>query len=89
LTEEYLGTYRVPRLLIHTLDGRLLLDPVAGMVVGAQGVVDFYALPSYDSVIIPRTEAGWQLVSPYLNGNQKPWSEQTFLETAQNLIKSA
>ncbi len=89
LTEESLGTYTVPRLLIHTIDGRLLLDPVAGRVIGAQGVVDFYALPSYDSVIIPRLDSGWKLVSPYYDGNLRPWSEQIFVETARELVQGA
>ena len=88
VTEDRLGTYTVPRLLIHTMDGRLLLDPVAGTVRGARGVVDFYAIPSYDFVIIPRTETGWHFVSDRFT-NLEPWSEQSFIETANKLIENA
>ncbi len=88
VTEDRLGTYTVPRLLIHTMDGRLLLDPIAGTVPGARGVVDFYALPSYDSIFIPRTETGWHFVSDTFS-HLEPWSEQSFLETANKLIGNA
>lgn len=88
VTENRLGTYTVPRLLIHTMDGRLLLDPIAGTVPGARGVVDFYAIPSYDSIFIPRTESGWHFVSDTF-ANLEPWSEQSFIETANKLIENA
>ena len=88
VTENRLGTYTVPRLLIHTMNGRLLLDPIAGTVPGARGVVDFYAMPSYDSIFIPRTENGWHFVSDTFT-NLEPWSEQNFIETANKLIENA
>ena len=86
VTEDRLGTYTVPRLLIHTMDGRLLLDPIAGTVPGARGVVDFYAMPSYDSIFIPRTETGWHFVSDTF-ANLEPWSEKNFVKTAIKLLE--
>src|SRR5262245_9886124 len=62
ITEDRLGSYTVPRLLIHASSGRLLLDPVARYIPGATGLVDLYVLPSYDPVLVPRSADGWHLL---------------------------
>ena len=86
-TEDRLGAYTVPRLLIHAPDGRLLLDPIARYVPDALGVVEFCALPSYDSVRLGRTGDGWLLHSD--DADARPWSEEVFRETALRLLESA
>ena len=87
--EDRLGQYTVPRLLIHSTTGRLLLDPVVRYVPGAMGVVDLYVLPSYDSVMISRTDEGWHLHPIDPNGIPQAWSERAFVETAQQLMATA
>ena len=89
VVEDRLGTYTVPRLLIHSTTGRLLLDPVARYIPGGLGLVDLSVLPSYDSVMIPRTEDGWYLHPISEEGSRRPWSEQAFLDTARQLVESA
>lgn len=86
IAEEPLGPYVVPRLLIHRVDGRLLLDPVTRFVVGGLGLVDFCVLPSYDWVKVVRTPAGWQFHPADPNAPRRPWSEKAFLELAQELL---
>src|SRR5947209_8182027 len=63
ITEEDIGTYEAPRLLIHSPQGRLLLDPVARYVVGAEGRFDFCVIPSYDSVALVKTGGAWGFFS--------------------------
>jgi hypothetical protein len=89
LTDKFLGTYEVPELLIHTLKGRLLLDPVARYVVGATGLVDLCVLPSYDSVMIGRKDDRWYVYPTSANGSPQPWSERTFVDTVTELLKNA
>ncbi len=89
ITEDRLGQYTVPRLLIHGVEGRLLLDPVARFVVGATGLIDFCVLPSYDAVAIVRTETGWQMHPPGVDDPPRPWSEQAFVEMARELLRAA
>lgn len=84
--ENGIGVYTVPRLLIHTIDGRLLLDPIARFVVGANGLVELCAMPSYDWARIVRTEKGWQLYTDKPDWVPQPWSEQVFLDTVRELI---
>lgn len=84
--EEALGAYEVPVLLIHTPQGRLLLDPIARNVVGADGRVDFCALPSYDSYAVVGTGGGWRVYPPERDAAGLAWSEETFLATAAELL---
>ena len=89
LREDRLGQYTVPRLLIHATAGRLLLDPVARYVPGAMGVVDLYVLPSYDAAMISRTDDGWRLHPIGADDEPQPWSEETFVHTALQLLATA
>ncbi len=88
-TEYRLGGYTVPRLLIHAPAGRLLLDPIARYVPGALGVVEFCALPSYDSVRLGRTADGWVLHPESEGEAPRPWSEEVFRESGLQLLESA
>lgn len=86
IAEEPLGPYVVPRLLIHNVDGRLLLDPVTRFVVGGLGLVEFCVLPSYDWAKVVRTPAGWQFHPANPNAPHRPWSEPDFLAAARELL---
>jgi len=89
IREDRLGQYTVPRLLIHATAGRLLLDPVARYVPGALGLADLYVLPSYDAVIISRTDDGWRLHPIGADDVPQPWSEESFVQTALQLLATA
>lgn len=86
IDEESIGSYTVPRLLIHGVDGRLLLDPVTRFVVGGLGLVDFCVLPSYDWVKLVRTPAGWEFHPAQPDAPHRPWSEKAFVEVARELL---
>jgi hypothetical protein len=88
ITERRLGTYQVPALLIRAPAGRFVLDPITRDVVGALGVIDFCVFPSYGSVRIVRTDAGWQIeTNPKTIG--RPWSKPTFFEVISELAGKA
>lgn len=90
IIEESLGPYEVPRLLIHGGLGRLLLDPIAREIVGADGSIEFCALPSYDGMTIARIAGGWFLFPENdAEGPRLPWSEAAFVESARRLAGSA
>jgi hypothetical protein len=89
IREDRLGQYTVPRLLIQATAGRLLLDPVARYVPGVLGVVDLYVLPSYDAVMISRADDGWRLHPIGADDVPQPWSEETFVHTALQLLATA
>ena len=95
LAEEVVGgAYHVPVLTIYASQGRLVLEPIARGVLGAQGRVDLYAWPSLFRVMllhkplgkdaglkwVVRTESGvdWPL----------PWGRETFLTLAEGLLNA-
>lgn len=95
LAEEVVGgAYHVPVVTIHASQGRLVLEPIARGVMGAQGRVDLYAWPSSFRVMllhkplgkdaglrwVVRTESGvdWPL----------PWGRETFLTLAEGLLNA-
>lgn len=62
MTEAKLGEYVVPALLIQVDLTKLMLEPVARFVPGADGVVDLYLMPEYDDTAsIYRRGGEWQI----------------------------
>jgi hypothetical protein len=89
ITESGLGSYTTSRLLVHLLEGRLVFDPLARFVYGASGLIDWYVMPSYDSLSLVLTLDGWRLHTVRSNGTTVPWSEEVFVNTARELVKKA
>jgi hypothetical protein len=84
--EDRLGPYTVPRLLVHAVFGRFVLDPVCRFVPGAEGLVDFYVMPSWDSLTIVRDRGLWYLHLDHGDRvERRPWTEEVFAETVHRL----
>jgi hypothetical protein len=88
ITESPFGAYQVPVLLIHTPQGRLLLDPHARFVFGAEGRIDFCVYPSFDSTLLVKTENGnWEFLELGPPERHLPWSEETIGQVAKQLLE--
>jgi hypothetical protein len=88
ITESRIGTYEVPVLLIQAPAGRFVIDPIARYVIGALGKIEFCVFPSYDYVMILRTDAGWQFETNPKTVS-RPWTKQTFFEVISELARKA
>ena len=88
ITEDRIGSYEVSVLMIRTPQAPLILDPIARYVGGASGRIDFCVFPSYEYVLVVRTEAAWQFVTnpPTID---RSWSKEAFLEIAAELAYKA
>ncbi len=84
ITEEGIGTYDVPMLMMRCPQGALILDPMYYDTVGASGLIDLCAFPSYDFIFIIRTDKGWKF-STNPRTRDRPWSKKAFLEIASEL----
>ena len=89
IVESEVGAYVVPQLLVQDTFGRLLFDPYARFVVGAEGLIDLSVVPSYHYVLIVRYPEGWFLVEEDTEGPRVAWSEGVFAELAPRLGRSA
>lgn len=78
ITEELIGTYEAPRLLIHAPEARFLLDPIAKCVVGAAGRIDFCVIPSYDAVPLVKINGGWRFLRDDGDQRELSWSDESF-----------
>jgi hypothetical protein len=87
ITEAPFGTYAVPVLLIHTPQGRLLLDPIARFVGGAEGRIDFCVYPSFDGIMLIKTVAGWQFEALEQPDWNRPWSELALEQIGRQLLE--
>ncbi len=89
ITEDVLGSYEVPRLLIHRNDGRLVFEPVARYVVGAFGRFELCILPSYDSTLLIKDDDGWRFYSQYKRDQGQLWSRESFYAACDDLVRRA
>lgn len=87
ITERLLETYEVPRLLFQANDIRVELSPLARFVPGALGLASLSIVPSYDSVRLTRTEAGWRLHvdrgKTASSARNLAWNESAFEEAVR------
>ncbi len=87
--ETLLGAYEMPRLLIHSPDGRLLLDPITPFAGAADGLVELCVMPSYDSAKLIHLKDHWYLHPLSAEGRRQPLSEKTFRKAVQYLLQTA
>jgi hypothetical protein len=89
LTEERLGSYDVPSLVIQVPQQPIFLEPVARVVMGAQGRVDLYSYPSMDRVMLLHNGSQW-IIRPELGPTWPlPWSRDTFVDLVERLTADA
>jgi hypothetical protein len=66
MKESPLGSFEAPALLLQRETVRVLLDPVARFVPGADGVVDLYLMPAYDDIAsLYLVDGQWRLFYVY------------------------
>jgi hypothetical protein len=62
MEDSVLGSYEAPVLLMQRETTRVLLEPIARFVPGADGVVDLYWMPAYDDIAsLYLVEGRWRL----------------------------
>jgi len=85
--EERLGTYHVSVLEIDTPQGRVILEPIARDVLGAEGRVDLYAWPTlYRVMLLRRGDMSWVVRTESGINWPQPWEEGTFVALVEGLL---
>jgi hypothetical protein len=91
LSEKHLGEYTTERLEIDTPygpAGRLVVEPVARAVYGSEGMVDFYAWATRNTVRLLRENGGWRVRTESEIDWPHPWGPETFVELAVGLAQA-
>ena len=87
--------YVIDALFLQKGPTRVLLDPVAYDVPGAEGVVDLYLMPTYDDMASLYFEGGqWTIhyplpPDPNTKPEALPFSEKTILEVLDSIAAHA
>lgn len=85
ITEDELGNYDLPKLTIHAGEERVVLEPVARFVLGAERRVDLYSWPTFERVMLLRHDTAW-IVRPELGPTWPlPWGRDTFVDLVKRL----
>ena len=87
LQEDRLGSYDAPSLHIMVSKPAVFFQPVARYIVGAEGRVDLYRFPTYDTFILVRSKGRWQFVATDTGPLDPPlpWNEETFVRLTEQL----
>jgi hypothetical protein len=66
MQDSEIGSYQAPALLMQEGTTRVIMEPIARVAPGAEGVVDFYLLPAYDDIASLYYYAdGWMVHYPF------------------------
>lgn len=82
----FLGTYQAPRLRIRTQDREVVLDPIARLGSGRQGIVDLVVMPTYETLyLVTFGDGRWQIVPLRGSAHPRPFTQATFVNTVVRL----
>ena len=86
VTEDEIGTYRIPVLELELPQGQVVLEPMGQDTLGSWGRFDLYAYPSlYRVMLLRRPGVNWTVRTESGINWPHPWQETTFVELAEGL----
>ena len=91
ITEEALGTYTVSDAVIETPNGQLMLEVKARGVPEAAGRVELSAWPTlYRVMLLHRAnQPDWTIYTDSGISLRQPWTQETFLNLAEDLLAAS
>ncbi len=87
LTEDFIGQYRLKRLLYSTEGAQLALIPVGRFAPGTDGMFDLAVMPAYDSMMVVRQQGQWFVYPLPGQEGQQDWSKETFVSKSHDLAR--
>jgi hypothetical protein len=88
LTERFLGTYELDRLIYGVIGSQMALIPVGRYTMRSRGSFDLAVMPAYESVMVSRGPSGKWMIDP-LPGEKKAhrWNSEHFVEVSEKLAR--
>lgn len=86
ITEELLGTYTVPEVVLRLKGGQIIVAPVALNIAGGDGRVDIEALPTLARVKLIGGKDGWELYADPNVPLRRNWNRANFIQLAHDLL---
>jgi hypothetical protein len=88
LTERFLGTYELDRLIYGVMGSQMALIPVGRYTMSSRGSFDLAVMPAYESVMVRRGPSGKWMIDP-LPGEKRAhrWNPEHFVEISEKLAR--
>jgi hypothetical protein len=88
LTERFLGTYELDRLIYGVEGSQMALIPVGRYTMSARGAFDLAVMPAYESVMVRRGPSGKWMIDPLPGENKaRRWNSSHFVEVSKKLAR--
>jgi hypothetical protein len=88
LTERFLGTYELDRLIYAVMGSQMALIPVGRYTMSARGAFDLAVMPAYESVLVRRGPSGKWMIAPLPGENRTlRWNSLHFVEVSEKLAR--
>ncbi len=89
ISEDFIGTYDLTKLVFAVQGAQLVLSPVGRFTPKSEGLFDLAVLPDYESTIVLRQAGRWRIYSERGEAESRDWSEEVFVETSEGLARVA
>jgi hypothetical protein len=89
LTEPFLGTYELDRLVFGVMGSQMALIPVGRFMMTSEGAFDLSVMPTFDSVMVARGRPSKKWLIRPLPGEKKSrrWTRSAFVEASERLAR--
>jgi hypothetical protein len=87
MTEDFIGTYNLDRLVFAAEGAQLALVPVGRFAPGTDGVFDLAVMPAYDSVMVVRKGNRWFIHPLPGEEGRQDWSKEAFFSASLMLAR--
>lgn len=85
ISEDHIGSYEVPCLILLSPQGRVHIDPIGCEIVGAAGRVDIFTWPALNRMLLVRTGDRWEIRTDARVALDAEWCEKTFFDIISRL----
>jgi hypothetical protein len=85
ISEDHVGSYEVPVLVLQSPQGRVHIDPIGCEIVGASGRVDIFTWPALNRMLLVRGDDRWEVRTDARVAWPAEWCEDTFFDIVNRL----
>ena len=87
ITEDFIGNYRLDKLVYSAEGAQLALIPVGRFAPGTDGMFDLAVMPAYDSVMVIREKGRWFIHPLPKEEGRQDWSKEAFTNKSLHLAR--
>ncbi|MBN2315205.1 MAG: hypothetical protein JXM79_14845 [Sedimentisphaerales bacterium] len=85
ISEDHIGSYKAPTLVIQCPSGRIHIDPIGCNIIGAHGRVDILSFPSLNRLLLIRINGDWKIKTESRMDWPRAWSHEAFIDLVNSL----